>query len=53
MFYFQAPPDTSDYMIAGYAIAFGVMFLYVASLFIRSRNLNRDISVLEEMDKEK
>lgn len=53
MFYIQAPPDTSDYMIAGYAIAFGVMFLYVASLFIRSRNLNRDISVLEEMDKEK
>jgi hypothetical protein len=38
-------------MVAGYAIAFGVMLLYVASLFIRSRNLNRDMSMLEEMDK--
>jgi hypothetical protein len=53
MFFFQAPPDTSQYMIAGYAVAFGVMLLYVASLFIRFRNLNRDISMLEEMDEKK
>ena len=53
MFIFQAPPDTSNYMIAGYAIAFGVMFIYVASLYIRYRNLNRDMSMFEEMDKEK
>ena len=39
-------------MVAGYAIAFGVMLIYVASLFIRSRNLKRDISMLEEMDKD-
>lgn len=53
MFFFQAPPDTSQYMIAGYAISFGVMLVYVASLFIRFRNLNRDMSMLEEMDKDK
>ena len=53
MFYFQAPPDTSEYMIAGYTIAFAIMLVYVASLFIRYRNLNRDLSLLEEMDKEK
>ena len=52
MFFFQTP-DTSGYMIAGYAIAFGVMFIYVVSLIIRYRNLNRDISMLEQMDKEK
>ena len=40
-------------MIAGYAIAFGVMLIYVVSLYIRSRNLNRDLSMLEEMDKDK
>jgi hypothetical protein len=40
-------------MVAGYAIAFGVMFLYVASLYIRYRNLNRDLSMFEEMDKDK
>jgi hypothetical protein len=40
-------------MIAGYAISFGVMLLYVVSLFIRHRNLKRDISMLKEMDKDK
>ena len=40
-------------MVAGYAIAFGVMLIYVVSLLIRSRNLNRDMSMLEEMDKDK
>jgi len=29
------------------------MLIYVASLFIRSRNLNRDLSMLEEMNKDK
>ena len=53
MFFFETPPDTSQYMIAGYAIAFGVMLLYVLSLFLRSRNLRRDLSLLEEMDKKK
>ncbi len=53
MFLFETPPDTSQYMIAGYAIAFGVMLVYVFSLFLRSRNLRRDLTVLEEMDKKK
>ena len=50
--YLQTTPDTSGYMIAGYAIAFIVMALYVASIFIRNRNLNRDKAMLEEMDEE-
>jgi hypothetical protein len=29
------------------------MLIYVASLFIRYRNLNRDMSMLEDMDKDK
>ena len=52
MFFLETPPDTSQYMLAGYAIAFGVMFIYVVSLVIRFRNLNRDMSMLEDMDKE-
>ena len=51
MYFFETPPDTSSYMVAGYTIAFGVMLIYVVSLFIRFRNLNRDLSTLEEMDK--
>lgn len=51
MFLQEAPADTTGYMIAGYAIAFIVMALYVASLYIRNRNLQRDLTTLEEMDK--
>lgn len=51
MFLQSSTPDTSGYMIAGYAIAFIVMGIHVASLYIRTRNLNRDMETLEEMDK--
>jgi hypothetical protein len=53
MFLLEITPDTSQYMIAGYAIAFGVMLAYVISLFLRSRNLRKDLSILEEMDRKK
>ena len=45
----EAPAETTEYMIAGYVVIFGVMLLYVASLYIRKRNLIRDLEVLEEM----
>jgi hypothetical protein len=51
MFFQDSTPDTSGYMIAGYTIAFIVMALYVASLYLRTRNLNQDITLLEEMEK--
>ena len=51
MFFQEATPDTSGYMIAGYAIAFLVMALYVASMYLRSRNLNQDMTTLQELDK--
>jgi len=51
MFLQEITPDTSGYMIAGYAVAFIVMAVYVASIYIRTRNLNQDMSMLEEMDK--
>ena len=52
MFLQEATPDTSGYMIAGYAIAFIVMALYVFSIYLRSRNLQQDLTLLEEMDKQ-
>lgn len=51
MFFQEPTPDTSGYMIAGYAVVFIVMSLYVASLYLRNRNLNRDLEMLEELDK--
>ena len=51
MFFQDVTPDTSGYMIAGYAVAFIVMGLYVGSMYMRNRNLKQDMSTLEEMDK--
>ncbi len=53
MFFQETTPDTSGYMIAGYAIAIIVMAIYLASFIIRGRNLQRDLETLAEMDKEK
>jgi hypothetical protein len=51
MFFQESTPDTSGYMIAGYAIAFIVMSFYVISLYLRNRNLNKDLAMLEEMER--
>ena len=47
----EATPDTSGYMIAGYAISFIVMGVYVLSMYLRKRNLLRDLETLESLDK--
>jgi hypothetical protein len=49
--FLQTTPDTSGYMIAGYAVAFITMALYVASIFLRNRNLKQDMQMLEEMER--
>ena len=47
----ETTPDTVNYMITGY-IAFAViMSTYLASLFIRWRNLKRELQVLDEIAK--
>ena len=45
----SAPAETTSYMIAGYTVIFGVIFLYVVSLIARQRNLEGDFDLLEEM----
>lgn len=44
-------PDTTSYMIAGYAVIFGVMLVYLVSLFVRARNLRQDLRVLHDLEK--
>ena len=51
MFFQETTPDTSGYMIAGYALSFIVMALYVASIYVRNRNLKQDLTTLQELDK--
>jgi hypothetical protein len=47
--FLETTPDTSGYMIAGYVIAFLTLGLYIASLYIRHRNLRQDLEILESM----
>ena len=44
-------PDTTNYMIAGYAVIFIVMAVYLTSFFIRSHNLKQDFETLQELEK--
>jgi hypothetical protein len=44
------PADTFNYMVAGYAVIFGAMLLYVVSLIIRRRNLEQDMNVILELE---
>ena len=46
----QGPIETTNYMIFGYTVIFGVMAIYLVSLFLRRRNLQRDLEVLEELE---
>lgn len=48
MFFQEAPAATTNYMIAGYIVIFGVIFLYIASLMVRRKNLLKDLEILNE-----
>lgn len=44
----QTTPETSDYMVLGYAVFFIVMLAYLASLILRHRNLKQDMAALQD-----
>ena len=46
----QATPDTSNYMIGGFAVIFISMLVYLISLIVRGRNLRQDLEILQEME---
>jgi hypothetical protein len=49
----ESIPDTNGYMIAGYAVFFIVSAIYLISLFVRNRSLQRDLETLEDLDAKK
>jgi len=52
MIYLQdVPANTTTYMIAGYAVIFGFMLIYLVSLIVRRRNLQQDAEMLESLEK--
>jgi hypothetical protein len=47
----EITPDTSVYMIAGFTVFFGMMAIYLVSLFFRWRILKRKLELLKNMEK--
>jgi hypothetical protein len=45
----EGPVNTNNYMIAGYTVIFGVMLIYLISIYLRQRNLEQDLELLEEL----
>jgi hypothetical protein len=51
MFFLQeAPANTTGYMLSGYAVIFGVILLYIISLYVRRKNYQKDIELLQELE---
>lgn len=46
----EGPANTLNYMLLGYGVIFGIMFLYLASLVVRWRNLKQDEQMLEDLE---
>ena len=46
-------PDTFGYMLLGYAFIFGLPLLWGLSLWLRQRNLEKDLEVLEQLKQER
>lgn len=45
--------NTDNYMMAGYIVSFITLGIYLLSMYIRNRNLKRDLETYESMDSEK
>jgi CcmD family protein len=48
----QAPAETTNYMVAGFAVIFSVMLLYVVSLVLRTRRLKGELQMIEALEGE-
>lgn len=49
----EGPAETMSYMIAGYAVIFGVMLFYLGSLVVRWRSLRQDEELMKQLDQKK
>jgi hypothetical protein len=47
------PPETTNYLIAGYGVFFAVFILFIGSLALRWSRLTRDFLAFEELTKDK
>jgi CcmD family protein len=47
------PIVSMKYMLAGYTVIFSILAAYVASLFVRWKNLKRDLQVMKDIQEQK
>lgn len=45
-------PETTNYLIAGYAVFFLIFIFYTSSLVVRWSNLKKDLHTLQDMEKD-
>ena len=43
--------DTTNYMVLGFAVIFGALFLHLFSVYLRNRNLHYELNMLEKVIK--
>lgn len=48
----EVTAQTTNYLIAGYSVIFGVMLIYVASLALRYRNLKQEFEMLNSLGRD-
>ncbi len=46
----EVPAETFNFMILGFVVILGVMGVYLISLYVRSRQLDRDLEFLREIE---
>ncbi len=45
-------PNTVNYLIAGYVVLIGLPVLYIASWFYRIRNMEKDLELIQTLQKD-
>ncbi len=49
----EGPAETFDFMVLAYTVILGTIAIFILSLRVRFRNLERDVDVLEQLEKKK
>ncbi|MEA3439018.1 MAG: hypothetical protein U9R58_01930 [Chloroflexota bacterium] len=48
----EVTAQTTNYLIAGFSVIFGVMLIYAASLAVRYRNLKQEYEMLNSLGRD-
>jgi hypothetical protein len=53
MLFQEATPETTNYMLLGFAVLIGGPLLYILAFFLRRRNLDKDLRLIESLKEDK